>query len=85
MIVSNDKIVYFLYSEEQVKERNEILAKENKVFVPGTVYVGTKRLSFSQLSEKDTIDRFYDTKVVAKGYKNQMKFDMPKNSKRENE
>ena len=80
-----NKFVYFLYSEEQVKERNEILAKQGKVFVPGTVYVGMSRISFSQLSEKDTIDRFIDTKVVAKGYKNQMKFDMPKTAKKESD
>jgi hypothetical protein len=80
-----NKFVYFLYSEEQVKERNEILAKQGKVFVPGTVYVGMSRISFSQLSEKDTIDRFIDTKVVAKGYKNQMKFDMPKTKKKESD
>jgi hypothetical protein len=43
------------------------------------------RISFSQLSEKDTIDRFIDTKVVAKGYKNQMKFDMPKTKKKESD
>lgn len=82
MITSNDKLVYFLYSEEQVKERNEILAKESKEFVPGTVYIGTRRVLFSQLSETDNIDRFIDTKIVAKGYKNQMKFTMPRNKKK---
>ena len=82
MAVQN-KFVYFLYSEEQVKERNKILEKQGKVFVPGTVYVGMSRLSFSQISEKDSIPRFIDTKVVAKGYENQMKFDMPVNKKKE--
>lgn len=82
MAVQN-KFVYFLYSEEQVKERNKILEKQGKVFVPGTVYVGMSRLSFSQMSEKDSIPRFIDTKVVAKGYENQMKFDMPVNKKKE--
>lgn len=74
---SKAKLVYFLYSEEQVKERNEILAKENKEFVPGEVYIGTRRVKFSQLSDTDKLDRYIDTKVVAKGYKNQMKFTMP--------
>lgn len=79
-----NKFVYFLYSEEQVKEKNQILAKSGKVFIPGTVYVGMSRLAFSQMSEKDHIDRFIDTKIVAKGYKNQMKYEMPKSSKKEN-
>ena len=82
MAVEN-KYIYFLYSEEQIKEKNEILAKHGKVFVPGTVYVGSSRLSFSQLSEKDSMPRFIDTRIVAKGYKNQMKYDMPKTSRKE--
>lgn len=79
----NNKFVYFLYSEEQVKERNEILKKQGKVFVPGTVYVGMSKLSFSIISEKDTLPRFIDTKVVAKGYQNQMKYELPKTNKKE--
>ena len=82
-MATDNKFVYFLYSEEQVKERNEILDKQGKVYVPGTVYVGMSRIQFSQLSEKETIDRFIDTKVVAKGYKNQMKYELPKTKKKE--
>ena len=81
----DNKFVYFLYSEEQLKEKNEILYKQGKVFKPGTVYVGMSRLLFTQMSEKDYIDRFIDTKIVAKGYKNQMKFDMPKTTRRESQ
>ncbi len=80
----DNKFIYFLYSEEQVKEKNKILEKQNKEFIPGTVYVGMSRLSFSQISEKDHIDRFIDTKIIAKGYKNQMKYEMPKTIKRGN-
>lgn len=79
----NNKYVYFLYSEEQVKERNRILEKQGKIFVPGTVYVGMSRIPFSQMSEKDTLPRFIDTKVVAKGYQNQMKYNLPTNKKKE--
>jgi hypothetical protein len=77
------KYVYFLYSEEQLKERNEILKKQGKVFVPGTVYIGMSKLSFTQMSEKDKLDRFIDTKIVAQGYKNQMKYELPRNKKKE--
>ena len=81
--MAEDKFVYFLYSEEQIKERNRILEGQGKVFVPGTVYVGMSRIKFSQMSDKDHLDRFIDTKIVAKGYRKQMKFEMPKTKKRE--
>ena len=83
MNVKNDKIVYFLYSEEQLKEKNEILKKVGKVFVPGTVYVGMSRKSFTQLRDKNNIEPYIDTKVVAKGYKKEMKFELPKTVKKE--
>lgn len=79
----NNKYVYFLYSEEQIKERNKILEKQGKVFVPGTVYVGMSRLYFTQMTEKDTLPRFIDTKVVAQGYQNQMKYNLPVAKKKE--
>jgi len=82
MAVTN-KYVYFLYSEEQIKERNKILEKQGKVFIPGTVYIGMSRIPFSQMSEKDSLPRFIDTKIVAKGYKNQMKYVLPTNKKKE--
>ena len=83
MGLNKDKLVYFLYSEEQIKEKNTILEKTGKVFIPGSVYIGMSRKLFTQLSDKDYMDTYIDTKVVAKGYKNQMKFDMPKTAKKE--
>jgi hypothetical protein len=41
------------------------------------------RIPFSQMSEKDTLPRFIDTKIVAKGYQNQMKYNLPTNKKKE--
>jgi hypothetical protein len=78
-----DKLVYFLYSEEQIKEKNNILNKVGKKFVPGSVYIGMSRKMFTQISDKDSMEQYIDTKVVAKGYKNQMKFDLPRNEKKE--
>ena len=78
-----DKLVYFLYSEEQIKEKNNILNKVGKKFVPGSVYIGMSRKMFTQISNKDSMEQYIDTKVVAKGYKNQMKFDLPRNEKKE--
>lgn len=58
---------YFLYSDEQIKEKNNILGKSGKVFVPGTVVVNGKRVKFTQLSNTPTMPRFVDTKIIASG------------------
>ena len=58
-------MVYFLHSDEQIKEKNKILANCGKQFVPGTVTVQGKRSSFTQISNSPNIDRFIDTKVIA--------------------
>lgn len=58
---------YFLYSELQIKEKNNILAKSGKEFVPGTVVINGKRQKFTQLSDTAKMPRYIDTKVVASG------------------
>lgn len=58
-------MVYFLHSDEQIKEKNNILANCGKQFVPGTVTVQGKRTTFTQISNSPIIDRFIDTKVIA--------------------
>ena len=55
---------YFLYSETQKKERNQILANRGKRFVPGIVTTNGKRMEFTQLSTSPTIGRFIDTKII---------------------
>lgn len=60
-------IKYFIYSDEQVKERNTVLAKSGKTFVPGTVIINGKRYKFTQISDTSSISRFVDCKVIAKG------------------
>lgn len=60
--------VYFLYSNEQIKEKNKILAQSSKQFEPGTVVIAGKRLKYSQMSTNpDILSRFADTKVIASG------------------
>lgn len=58
---------YFLYSDEQIKEKNSILAHSSKYFVPGVVIVGGKRVKYTQLSDTPTMTRFVDTKIIASG------------------
>jgi len=71
--------VYFLYSEDQIKEKNNILAKMSKTFQPGRVIVGPNRLKFSQISTQPTIPRFVDTKIVASGEQSDFTYTLPQN------
>ena len=67
MRIPNDKTVYFLFSDEHLKEQNKILFKVGKQFNPGTVIVNGRRKQFTILSETKTIARFIDVKIVAEG------------------
>ena len=58
-------MIYFLYSDEHIKEQNIILKKCGKKFVPGLVTVQGKRQSFTHISNEPTLSRFIDTKIVA--------------------
>lgn len=60
-------VKYFLYSDEQISEKNKILGPSGKQFVPGTVVIGGTRKKFTQLSDQSTISRFVDCKIVASG------------------
>ena len=58
---------YFLYSEDQIKEKNKILERLGKKFCPGSVSINGRMHKFTQLSNQSTIPRFPDTKVIASG------------------
>lgn len=68
---------YFLYSDEQIVEKNKILSATGKKFIPGTVVVNGKRTKFTQLSEVPNISRFIDTKIVASGELNNFVYQLP--------
>lgn len=76
---NKDQTYYFLYSDEMVKEKNAILAKQNKFFQPGTVVVNGESKQYSYLSKSESIPRFVDTKIVASGRKEDFKYVEPKN------
>lgn len=67
----SDVYVYFLYSEQQFKERSEIEKKMSRVFTPGTVIVGGRKKLFTEIS-KTPKSRYPDFKVVAEGYQTKM-------------
>lgn len=72
-IKSKDTYVYFLYSEEQNKERIAIEKKMSRVFVPGTVIVQGRKKIFTEMSKK-TSNRYPDCKIVAEGFKSKMNY-----------
>ena len=74
----DNNIMYFLYSTEQYKEKNNILNKAGKVYTPGTVVVNGQKKSYTQLSSKKVIERFIDAKVVAEGNPKSMIYTEPK-------
>lgn len=64
---SNNAIKYFLYSDEQIKEKNEILDKVGKRFEPGIIIINGARMKFTQISNNPSIARFTDVRIVASG------------------
>ena len=66
-----DFYVYFLYSEQQNKERSEIEKKMSRVFSPGTVIVNGRKKIFTELS-RSSKNRYPDCKIVAEGLKSKM-------------
>lgn len=71
-----DFYVYFLYSEQQNKERSEIEKKMSRVFSPGTVIVNGRKKIFTELS-KSSSNRYPDCKIIAEGWKSKMMYTPP--------
>ena len=71
-----DFYVYFLYSEQQNKERSEIEKKMSRVFSPGTVIVNGRKKIFTELS-KSSSNRYPDCKIIAEGWKAKMMYTPP--------
>lgn len=69
--------MYFLYSDEQIEEKNEVLRNMNKKFVPGIVIINGTKIKFTQISKNSTISRFADTKVVASGDLDKIEYTRP--------
>lgn len=59
---------YFLYSKTQCKERADVESKIGKKFIPGKVLVNGKWYDFTQMSESASNIAYSDSKIVAKGY-----------------
>lgn len=71
-----DSYVYFLYSDQQSKERSEIDKRMSRVFSPGSVIVNGRKKIYTELS-KSTTNRYPDCKVVAEGWRSKMIYNPP--------
>ena len=74
--------MYFLYSREQFNEKNDILSKSGKQFIPGTVIVDGIKKEFTTLSKKPEIPRYIDTRIVASGEPKDFTYTNPKTEKK---
>ncbi len=73
ILKNKDSYVYFLYSEQQFKERTAVEKKLSRIFTPGVVIVNGRKKTFTEMS-KNSSNRYPDCKIVAEGYKNKMVF-----------
>lgn len=69
---------YFIYSQEHVNEKNNVLKSMGKEFVCGTVSNGSTNVKYSCMSMKPTLgSRYPDAKIVAQGDITTMRFKEP--------
>lgn len=77
-MATNNNYVYFYFSDQQIKEKNKVLEKSGKEFVPGFVVTGGKREKISAIvSDKRYMSRFFDAVIVAEGEKASFTYQMP--------
>lgn len=70
--------VYFYYSDEQIKEKNQMLKMSGKKFVAGIVVVNGKRQRFSQITtNKEAMKRYIDAYVICEGILGDMTYTLP--------
>lgn len=80
-MATDTNIKYFLYSDEQIKEKNDILKKVGKRFEPGTIVIRGNKYKYTQLSNTADMPRFTDVKVVASSPLNEVTYEKPKSVK----
>lgn len=70
-------VKYFLFSNEQMKDRSRIEAKLGKRFKVGTVIVDGVRKPYTEISDKPK-NRYSDTKIVVVGDTDKLKYTEPR-------
>lgn len=69
--MDKDRYIYFLYSEQQHKERQALENKLYRNFIPGEVILNGRRILFTEKAYSPT-NAYYDSKVVAEGLESKM-------------
>jgi hypothetical protein len=73
--------VYFFYSDEQIKEKNDVLKNSGHRFEAGIVVVNGKKQKFSQVTtNKNIMKRYIDSYVVCEGILGDMTYTLPSES-----
>jgi hypothetical protein len=67
---------YFLYSKSQLNLRQEVDRKINKTFSPGKVFNKGRWVDYTEISTTPK-NSYADTKIVAEGYLEDMKYQNP--------
>lgn len=73
---------YFLYSQQEVNDKNELYDRMNRVLILGTVIYNGKKKEFSSMSDKPELPRYSDVRIVAEGEIEKMTYTMPKSGQK---
>lgn len=77
---------YFLFSKEQIADKNAAYDKVNRKMVLGTVIYNGQTKEYSCLSVTPELPRYTDERIVAEGDITKMKYTLPSTKpKRSNE
>lgn len=77
-MASIKKYKYFIYSNQQYKERCKIEAEIGMTYIPGRVIKNGKWNDFTEMTDNPSFERYSDSKVVASGYINEMRYEQEK-------
>ena len=74
---TNPNYKYFLFSNQQVIDKNKIYNKIHKVIVLGRVSYNGEVKEFSTISNTKDLPRYSDSRVIAQGDITTMEYTMP--------
>lgn len=76
---------YFLYSQQQVDDKNELLDKMNRKLQLGTVIYNGKKREYSSMNDKPELPRYADVRIIAEGDTDKLVYTPPRSVQKRNE
>lgn len=76
---------YFLFSQQEVNDKNELYDRMSRKLQLGTVIYNGRKKEFSSLSDKPELPRYTDVRIVAEGETDKMIYTMPRSVQKKNE